>query len=225
MLLNNFHVTNINPGREIGGPSNPVWWAKAGSMAHWYYGDANVTQQTERDSIPSGYVPPYSFVLSPKAGSIACRYEMNGAGDMTAALTSGKNCEVTLTGSGDLVSPNLSLVVQLAATILGSGGLSASLSGTVQLAATLAGSGDIDAALGAIAWITSTLSGSGTIDESTNLTGIAHMSADITPFTELSPESLAAAVWDALAEEFDSPGSTGERLNKLLTKLQFLALK
>jgi len=34
-----------------------------------------------------------------------------------------------------------------------------------------------------------------------------------TPYTELSPENLAAAVWNALAEMFNKPGTMGQKLN------------
>jgi hypothetical protein len=42
---------------------------------------------------------------------------------------------------------------------------------------------------------------------------IGVLSGDITPFTELSPQSLSAAVWSALAAEYDSAGTMGELLN------------
>jgi uncharacterized phage-associated protein len=48
-----------------------------------------------------------------------------------------------------------------------------------------------------------------------NLTGIGSVSADISPFTELSPESLAAAVLNALLAEYNQTGSVGEALNNI----------
>lgn len=41
----------------------------------------------------------------------------------------------------------------------------------------------------------------------------AYISADITPFTTLSPQSLATAVWSALASENNLAGSMGALLN------------
>ncbi len=42
---------------------------------------------------------------------------------------------------------------------------------------------------------------------------IGHLAGDITPFTELSPESLASAVWNANAAQFNAVGSMGEKVN------------
>lgn len=46
-----------------------------------------------------------------------------------------------------------------------------------------------------------------------DLKGKLSMTGEWTPFTELSPESLAAAVWDALAASNNDAGSMGEKLN------------
>ncbi len=53
------------------------------------------------------------------------------------------------------------------------------------------------------------LSVSGTAD----LKGLLAMSGESSSFTELSPESLARAVWSAVATANDEPGSMGEKLN------------
>ena len=39
------------------------------------------------------------------------------------------------------------------------------------------------------------------------------MAGNITPFTELSPQNLASAVWSALATANNEPGTMGEKLN------------
>jgi hypothetical protein len=41
---------------------------------------------------------------------------------------------------------------------------------------------------------------------------IGQMVGNALPYTELSPQSLAAAVWDSLVSEYQQPGSTGEAL-------------
>jgi hypothetical protein len=43
--------------------------------------------------------------------------------------------------------------------------------------------------------------------------GVGHMIGSALPYTELSPQSLAAAVWGAVAAEFDAAGTMGEKLN------------
>jgi len=39
------------------------------------------------------------------------------------------------------------------------------------------------------------------------------MTGEMTPFTELSPENLAKAVWSALASENNDIGTMGAKLN------------
>ena len=39
------------------------------------------------------------------------------------------------------------------------------------------------------------------------------MQGEWTPYTELSPENLARAVWDALATQFNETGTMGSKLN------------
>jgi len=42
---------------------------------------------------------------------------------------------------------------------------------------------------------------------------VGHLAGDITPYTTLSPENLAAAVWNAVAGDFNDTGSMGEKVN------------
>jgi len=39
------------------------------------------------------------------------------------------------------------------------------------------------------------------------------MSASITPFTELSPQNLAAEVWNSIAADFNTAGTMGNKMN------------
>ena len=57
--------------------------------------------------------------------------------------------------------------------------------------------------------------GSGTISltGTSNLKGLLSLSGEFTPFTELSPENLARAVWEALAAEYNDAGTMGSKLN------------
>jgi hypothetical protein len=48
---------------------------------------------------------------------------------------------------------------------------------------------------------------------SATIRATGNLSGDITPFTELSPQNLAAAVWETIAADFNDPGTMGELLN------------
>ena len=52
----------------------------------------------------------------------------------------------------------------------------------------------------------------GSCSADANLTGIGHMSGTVSPYTELSPQSLSAAVWNAIISQYQEAGSTGEAL-------------
>lgn len=212
MLLGNYNVFNKNPGRAIGGPTDPTIRYKAGSVNNFYTGDAEVSGETDKAAFPNGYVPPYTWVTPPKAGGLGSVNEISGTGALSiSSLALGKACESTIAGTGTLTPPSLSLLVQLAAAILGSGTVSAPLQASLSLASSLAGSGDLAGALGAIAFCVSAMTGTGAI--SATLRGTATLEADIQPFTELSPQALASAVWSALAASFDEAGTMGEKLN------------
>jgi hypothetical protein len=51
------------------------------------------------------------------------------------------------------------------------------------------------------------------------------LAADITGQSVLSPESLAAAVWRAIAAQYNVDGTMGQQLINALTVSKFLALK
>ena len=226
MLLGNFSIRNANPGREIGGPSNPSQWLKGGTLATFYASEAAITGETNKSAIPNGYVPPYSLVLSPKAGGLASIGNIAGIATVLANATKGQSLGATIAGLSDFSNAPISLIVQAAATLAASGALNTpALVGTVALAVDIAGAGDLNGALGSIAFVVASITGTGAI-AAPDLNEIAELSAEISPFTVLSPESLAAAVWNALAADFQDAGTMGEKVGKkLLTLQKFLALK
>jgi hypothetical protein len=59
------------------------------------------------------------------------------------------------------------------------------------------------------------LAGIGTIELTgiSDLRGKLSLSGEWTPYTTLSPENLAAAVWNAVAASYNTSGSMGEKLN------------
>lgn len=164
MLLGNYSIHNANPGRGIGGYLNPFAQMKAGTIQGFYSGDHEVTGETDKSAWNNGYVPPYSWMLSPKAGGLSSINNLVGEGTLTiTSLALGKALDADLDGSGTISTANLSLITSMAATIAGSGTLSASMVGVVNMACSLAGSGNITAAMGALAFCVASLSGSGTV--------------------------------------------------------------
>lgn len=162
--------------------------------------------------VPSGYVHPGAWVHPQKSGGISSRFEVNGSGTVAGAMAAGLNVEADITGTGELSpAPAAQLIVQAIAAIFGAGSLSADAVGTLAMAANLAGSGAITASMGALASVVASITAGGSV--AGTMFGTGTMECNITGFTELSPQSLAAAVWNSLVASFQEAGSMGEALS------------
>lgn len=197
-LLGSYNVLVKSPGRRLGGTTQSCDrsnYDKTGAMRNRFQVFAKF------NATPSGYEPPYSWVLAQIGGGLASFTRLSASGSLTTAdMAGGINLEAALAASSSLTTANLELVVALVASLTASGSITtANLVGTVELAASLAASGLLTTAnTGAIVEMAAALAAS--ISTSANLTGLAHMSADITSVTELSPQSLAAAVLSSIVE-------------------------
>jgi hypothetical protein len=91
--------------------------------------------------------------------------------------------------------------------------MSANVAAVSSLASSLSGAATLSGGLSAIVPMASALSGAATV--AGNLTGLGRLNAeiDIGAGTELSPTSLADAVWDTVLSEHVDAGTTGAALN------------
>lgn len=211
MLLGNYNVFNKNPGHAVGGPTDPTLRHKLGSWMMFYHGDSNVAGETNKSAFNNGYIPPYSYVLSPKAGGLSTFYQLNGSGTLSASAQQGINLLSDMIGEGTLVS-NLSLVVSLVSSMAGIGGLSASMVGTINMSASLIGSGDMEGGLSLLANCIANMTGTGSVTSA--LRGDMYMSADIyVSQAEASVQEMVYAVWNAIASSFNESGTMGNKLN------------
>lgn len=178
-----------------------------------YYGlaqNSDVIEQIKRDSFPTGSNPPYAIIIGDKGSLLSSTNTISGTSSTTIAMAMGLAAQSALTGSGTIAG-SLSLIIQLACNILASGTISASLVGKLEMASALAGEGDLTASLNLIAFVISELIGDGTIEGT--FKGNASLSADISSSSTLSPENLAAAVWNSIAASFNTAGTMGAKLN------------
>ena len=185
----------------------------AGSRLSWHVGDQG-GGLSQNASMPDGYGMKTPFPPI-KAGSMSAWNKPVADLSLTASLIAGGPMEgagsVALTGSS-----SLSLVVGMegtaaVATLTGDGmelKLTIGLDGTGSWTLT----GD-----GALLSMIVPFEGTGDVATfgvgATNLKGLLSLSGEFTPFTELSPESLAASVWAALAADNNVAGTMGEKLN------------
>lgn len=191
-LLGNYSVLNKNPGRAFGGSTvsdTRANWTKSGAVRGRYCQTGGFDAKY---GTPNGYRPPGSWVIPIKSGALSSTNLINGAGTFAVSGEMGVNGSATLTGSGDLAAIG-QLVVSAIATLTGSGELSGNIVAVLNAAATLAGSGDLAGAMNALGWLAVTMDGTGSLTLTSYATG--DLAAAITPFSELSPETLSAAVW------------------------------
>ena len=193
----------------------PANWTNTGRVRNLDSGWATVIGggcQSKKSARPYGYLPPSCWILPRTAGGIASRGGLvHGVGTLTASGALGRNIAAALAGSGDL-SATGALIVSAVAALTGTGTVStANLLAVLQATAALSGSGSLTGTPGALGWIIGSLTGTGSLTATRYATGA--LEADITPFTTLSPQNLATAVWSAVAADNDDTGSMGEKLN------------
>lgn len=162
---------------------------------------------------PYGHLAPSSWCLPYKAGAMSsftdCRIRFVPA-DLN--LAAGRNVSGATTVTITVNNAQLQLVV----SAVGSVDISFDLD--ANLAAALSAVGNVpitisvnNATLGAIIdAVATTLISIGT---NATMRASGNLAGDITPFTELSPQSLAAAVWEALAADYNTAGTMGNKLN------------
>jgi len=168
----------------------------------------------ETASIPEGAFESPVCILSPLVGGGMSAGNSTGnvslAGD--GALTSGGAIAGTATIVFDEDGASLSLVITMSGTTTATiTAADATLSLTIGLDGEATWTLTTSANLGLVV----PFSGSGafSITGAADLKGLLSMSGEATPFTELSPQSLAAAVWSAVATDNDAAGTMGEKLN------------
>jgi len=214
VIITNYRYNQNLCGHYFGGETIPVWCIRPHTM-RGYFANAQVSDnisQIQRDSFPTGTNVPYSIVMGSKGGLISSTTYTSGEGEFSiTSLAKGLAAQSDITASGDIVTANLSLIIQLAASLLASSSVSASMVGKLEMAAALAASGDLTAGLNLIAYCISEITGSGTA--SATLRGETGLSADISSSSTLSPENLAAAVWNSIAASFNTAGTMGAKMN------------
>ena len=219
-LIGNYSVYDKQPLKYIGG-ANAVTAIHAGNRGNFAQSGRvrsrmmqdQTTTALEYYALPNGAYPSLTWFIPQQAGGIGSSNQIYGLGSLVASLAGGRNATADLTGVGDITNGNLTLIAQLIASLTGAGDVTPppSLVGTLYLASDLTGVGAVAATLNAFASVQANLSGTGTLTLTPYATG--QLSADITGESTLSPQNLAAAVWSALAAQFNDAGTMGELMN------------
>lgn len=213
MLIGNYSVLNKTPGSFFAGASisDTKGTIRTGRRRNRFYGEGAIQGVSDRCSNPNGYRPPYAWILAPKTGGLGSNTMTKGTSALSGGIAGGRNIDGSAMGSTAITNAALSLILSAVGTLSGSTGMTASIIGKLEAAGTAAGSSDLQGALGALAGAIGEIIGS--TSASGGMTGKGNMVGEITPFTTLSPENLARAVWSQIASEVNDTGTTGEKLN------------
>ncbi len=181
---------------------------------------------------PAGHLYPSAWIWPQKSGSISSFTSAFGTSTASAVLALGLAASGNVTGLST-ANGSLTLLAFGNSTVNGTSTATADWSATTALSASTSGTSTvtgtvtsvsvafIDAAangtstasgtIGALIFLTSTAAGSSSA--TADIFARAFIEGEITPFTPLSPQSLALAVWSANASQNNDPGTMGELLN------------
>lgn len=192
MLIGNYSVLNKSPGRWLAGSvaSNNRSNCNTNGM---HLGRFTNSAWSKVDSHPRGYYPPYAWVFAKTAGSMASTNLTNGSCIVTASIAGGLPGEGTAAGSSTATA-SLGLILPATATSAGSSTVVGSLIGVAAVVGDSAGTSTVTGSVGALASLVVVASGTCTVSGTLTATGV--LAGDITPFSELSPETLSTAVWE-----------------------------
>ncbi len=160
---------------------------------------------------PSGYgLGGGAFVPAITAGGLSSYQGEAIVVSQTGTMLSAMTLTGSVTGSFT-TDGSLSVTIQIS----GDGTFTFSQTGAINMTTSLSGSGTWTITPSGALNLIVPFAGSGTatFTAAANLKGLSSLAGDITPFTELSPENLAAAVWNAVLSEYQDVGSTGKALN------------
>lgn len=210
-LIGNYNVLSKTCGNFITGTSlagDRSNWNKAGKNRNYYLGAFN-----KFCAIPNGYSMPDNFVMPITEGGVSIYNGMSLDTAIALTIAGGKNTAADL--SIDLTINNAAggLIVAAAANLLATIATTASVTGKLQAVAALALSSSVVAALTALGEAVSELNLE--LNASSTSTATGNVSANITSVTELSPENLAAAVWNSIASAFNDAGTMGYIMNNI----------
>jgi len=193
MLLANFAQENRNQTMVLGAAyMNPLGrFGRPQLYQKFYVGDHVVSGVTDRSAWPQGTNTEAAYVLAPKAGGLGSHFMTEGRAEATLSLADGRNIAASNAGIAT-ASATLQLVVNLAGTAAGSTSGSGSINAALGLSASGTASATASATATAAGWLSGEASGSCTASAVRYATGA--LSGSISPFTDLSPENLAAAV-------------------------------
>jgi len=187
-------------------------WNTPGVTRQRFYGENWLSGTADRFGVPSAYASPYAWTLPPHSGGIGSNVGISGSGALSAAGALGMNMELTMAGTGSISDFNMGLIISAILSMSGIGGLSASMTGALNASMTMAGAGNMTGAIGALASMVMEASGQGQMTSTMTATGNMTMTIYVNQ-SQATVQQLVEGVWNALAADYNSTGTMGQKLN------------
>lgn len=157
---------------------------------------------------PTGSYVGASFHPPITVGDMSLRADASG--DLAGDLIPSYPMSVDMTGAGDLAA-TAALAVAMAVALAGSGTLTATIEGRLNASVDMTGAGDLTASMEGLGNMVVAMLGAGDLEAT--IAAYGNMAVDIVVTgTGLTVENVASAVWDAVAADHTTPGTTGEAL-------------
>lgn len=182
-----------------------------GTFKSFDSGTHAVANVTNRNARPDGARHPYSWKQPTKAGGLGSHNEAQGSVASSLSMASGINITGLAEGTTPTAHATLQLVVSMLATALGEATVAGNLNAALGMSGTSAGVASQTAVINALAWAIGQADGVSVA----SLVSFANgkLQGSITPFTELSPQGLADAVWNSLLAQYTVDGTAGNALS------------
>lgn len=212
MLLGNYTLILANPATFIGGTqvSNcRQAFNQSGQLRQRYYPET-IEGLPTTTALPEGYLAPNAWMLPYDIGSMTTS-NLNGSGSLASAGVAGLGGVVIMDGVGVLEASG-GLLAGLQVALSGNGNLSALGGGLLEAIVAMAGQGLLSGALGATAGLTVEMAGIGTLTASPQGTGEMVLEIYVNE-SQATVNQIVAAVWSALAAEYNESGTMGQKLN------------
>jgi hypothetical protein len=211
-LLGNYSVILKNPATFIGGTqvSNcRSAFNENGQLRQRYYPET-IEGLPSTTALPEGYLHPNAWMMPYEIGSMVTS-NLNGLGALSIIGVSGLRGEVTMEGAGVLEASG-GLLAGLVVNLSGSGNLTLLGGGLLEAIVAMAGQGLLSGALGATAGLTVNITGIGTLTASPKGTGEMVLEIFVNE-SQASVDQIVAAIWSALAADYNESGTMGQKLN------------
>lgn len=209
MLLGNMSVLHKSPAKYTTGTvgfNDRANWNKPGMMRN--RGDLTLSTLWKYDAVPSGMMAGRAFLAPQKAGRIVTRSAFSVSGSAIGAMglpgAASASFAIDATAIGGLIAGG---VASCTMTFTGSASIAGLAAGSASGTISVTGS----AVAGATAW--GVANGAFSVSGTATAYALGYMQASTVDNSVMTPASITAAVWTAMAADYLAVGTMGAKLN------------